>query len=150
MGREVFDVGEDQSRRVLGKVGILGEDHRHRLADIAHLGGRQHRLAIGPEAGYADLAEVDRRDVRDVGRCPHGDHAGQRQRLRRVDTEEAAMRYRRADDAHMELAGEIDVGGEAALSGEERPVLEPPDRAADDAHHRIFSAAARTALRMFW
>ena len=53
--------------------------------------------------------------------------------LRRVDAEDAAMRDRRADDAHVELAGEVDVGGEAALPGEERPVLQPPDRAADDA-----------------
>ena len=132
-GGEVFDVGEDQIGRVLGKVGILGKDHRHRLADIAHLGGREHRLAVGPEAGHADLAEVDRRDVGDVGRVHTRDHAGQRQRLRRVDAEDAAMGHRRAHDAHVELAGKADVGGEAALSGEERPVLEPPDRAADDA-----------------
>ena len=60
------------------------------------------------------------------------------------------MGDRRAHHAHVKLAGEVDVGGEAALAGEERPVLEPADRPADERHHRIFSAAARTALRMFW
>ncbi len=60
------------------------------------------------------------------------------------------MGERRAHHPHVALAGEIHVGGETALSGQQWPVLEPPDRLADDAHQRIFSAAARTALRMFW
>ena len=58
--------------------------------------------------------------------------------------------------AHVKLARKRDIRGEAALSGEERPVLEPSDRAADKlaargAHlpPRTSAAAARTALMMF-
>ena len=60
------------------------------------------------------------------------------------------MRHRRTDDPHMELVGKVDVGGEAARTDDERPILEPLHGGADRAHHRIFSATARTAARMFW
>ena len=150
-GRQVFDVGEDQSGRVLGKVGILGKDHGDRLADIADLGGRQHRLAIRPEAGYADLAEVDRRDVRDVGRCP-------RRRPRRAAPAPPPRRYRGVRPcATGERTTRMWSWPGKLMSAAKRPC---PVRSGPSSsrrterpmtrHHRIFSAAARTALRMFW
>ena len=150
MRRQVVDVDEDALGGILGEIGVGGEDDRHRLADIAHLVLRQDRLAVGLEAGDADLAEIDRRDRGDVGEGPHRRHAGHGQGLARLDAEDAAVGDRRADDAHVELAGKIDVGGEAALSGEKRPVLQAPYGGADDGHQRILSAAARTASMMFW
>ncbi len=64
------------------------------------------------------------------------------------------MRDRRAHHAHVPLAGEIDVGGEAALAGQQRAIFETRDGAADElARRRHFArisfAAARTALMMF-
>jgi hypothetical protein len=48
----------------------------------------------------------------------------------------------------MKLSGKIDIGREPALSGQQRPVLEPPYRSAE-VHALISAAAARTAFRMF-
>ncbi len=134
--------------------GIFREYHRDRLADIAHELVRQHRLAVGLERFQPGEAEADRRQMRDIGVGPHGMHAGQGERSTGIDRLDAAVRHRRAHHAHRPLAGEIDVGGEAALPGQQRAVFQARDGTADEfgrpAHvPRISFAAARTALMMF-
>ena len=81
---------------------------------------------------------------------PHRGDAGRGERLAGLDRNQPAVGDRRAHDAHVQLIGKADVGRETAGAGEERPVLEPRHRPADDGHQRIFAAAALTALRMFW
>jgi len=104
----------DQIGGVLGDIGIDGEHCGDRIADIAHAVCRQHRLAIGIERRDRALAEIDRRHFGDVGGGPHRIDAGQRARRRGVDPDDAAMRMRRAHDAHMKLVREIDVAGKRA------------------------------------
>ena len=79
---QFLDVDRDEIRRVLCHIGIIGEDGGDRLADVSHLLGRQHRLAIGFERGNWSLTKIDGRHVGNVGRGPHRDHAGQRARNR--------------------------------------------------------------------
>ena len=93
---------------------------------------RQGALPVGLERGQAGQAEADRRNVRDVVMRPHRVHAGQRQRRRSVDRFDLAVRDGRAHHAHVPLAGKRDVGGEAALAGEQRAVLQPRHGAADE------------------
>ena len=74
--RQLFDLDRDQLGGVLGDVGILGEHRRDRIADIAHVGLRQRRLAEFADAGGVLVgAEVDRRKLGDVGIGPDRDHA---------------------------------------------------------------------------
>src|SRR5205085_12700309 len=93
-------------------------------------------------------AKFDRRDIGNVGKGPCRHTAWRRAGLCRVDGDDAAMRVLRAHDAHMELAGEGRLHGEASLAAHERRILEPRQRT-PDMLHGIRSAAARTALTMF-
>ena len=98
--RQLLDLRRDQVGGVLGDIGIGGKHRGDRLADIAHAVARQHRLAIRIERRDRALAEIDRRHFGDVGCGPHRIDAGQRARRRGVDRDDAAMRVRRAHDAH--------------------------------------------------
>ena len=84
------------------------------------------------------LAKIDRRHVGNIGRGPHRKHAGQRACRRGVDRKDAAMRVRRAHDAHVQLMREIDVAGERAAAGDQRRVFQPLDRLAE----RFFPSSA--------
>ena len=103
-----LDVDLDQSQRILGNGGTLGEHDGERLADIADLGLRHDRLS-------------DRLELRQ-GLQPHGDarhalvrlpgayllgsddrmHARKRARARDIDGADAAMRHRAAQDRRMQ------------------------------------------------
>ena len=122
----------DQLGGVLGDIGIVGEHDGDRLADIAHDAVGQDRLLVGLERLQPGEAERNARDVRDVLVRPHRMHAGQGERGGGIDTLDLAMRDRRAHHAHDPLAGEVDVGGEAAAAGQQRPVFQARQRAADD------------------
>ena len=54
----------------------------------------------------------------------------------RVDRANAGMGVGRADHAHVQLMRERDVGGEAAIAGDERPIFKTRDRTADEVHSR--------------
>ena len=49
--RQFLDLHGDEVGRVLRHVGVFGKHRRDRLADVAHLVGREHRLAVGLERG---------------------------------------------------------------------------------------------------
>jgi hypothetical protein len=61
------------------------------------------------------------------------------QRRADADRMDFAVRVRRADDAHVELVGKVDIGGESAAAGNERPVFQPANGATD-----LFSLHARS------
>ena len=162
--RQLLDLDGDEIGGVLRHIGILREHGGDRLADVTHPVGRQHRLAEGVERGNAALAEVDRRHVRDVGRGPDRDHAGQGARGGRIDRDDPAVGVIRAHDAHVELVRKGNVGGEAAAAPHQRRVFQPCNRLPDPLvvgalvalrHRRppgaalILAAAARTAFTMF-
>ena len=138
-----FDL--DQVGRVFRRVGVLGEDRGDRLADIAHAVAGQHRLAVRPERRRPAVgAEVDRRDVGDVGGGPYRGDARKPSRRRPVDRAQDAVGVRRAHDPHMELAGEVDVGGEAPPAGDQRPVLDARKPRADHGRFPVSSAIRGT------
>jgi hypothetical protein len=66
--RQLLDLDHDQIGGVLGHVGVFGEHGGDRLADIAYAVSGEHRLAVGLERRNPPLAEIDRRQVRDIGR----------------------------------------------------------------------------------
>ena len=49
--------------------------------------------------------------------------------------------------AHVQLMGERDVGGKAAVAGDERPIFETRDRAADEVHRAKASKWAVSLTR---
>ena len=131
--RQRLDVDIDERERVLGDAGALGEHQRDRLADIAHLGFRDHglperlefrqRLQSHGNAGHA---------VADIPRGDHGMHAGECERAGNVDRADAAVRDRAAQDRGVQhvLAGEIvDI---LPAPAQEAQVLAALDRAADE------------------
>ena len=70
---QLGDLHGHEISRILGHIGVFGEDGGDRIAHIAHALGRQHRLAPWLEPLDAALAEIDRRNIRNVGRGPHRD-----------------------------------------------------------------------------
>ena len=65
--RQFFDRDGDEIGRVLRHVGVDRKHRRDRLADIAHALPGQNRLAIGRQAFNAGQAEIDRRNLGDIG-----------------------------------------------------------------------------------
>ncbi len=145
----------DKVGRILGEIRIGCEHRGDRFADVAHAVARQHVLSVWFKLRQSGETKSDRRKVRDVNRGPHRVHARKLQRFFSVDTDQPAVRDRRAHDAHVKLARERDVGGEPAAAGQQRPIFKSANRAADEfagGRHdpRISPAAARTDLMMFW
>jgi hypothetical protein len=129
--RQFRDVDRDEVGRVFRDVGIGGEHGSDRLADIAHLAARKHRLAVRLQPFDAAFAEIDRRHVGDVLRGPYRDDAGQRARRRCIDRDDGTVRQRRPGDPHVKLVRKRNVAGEAAAPPHQRRVLEPRHRLAD-------------------
>jgi hypothetical protein len=112
----------------------VGDDHRHRITDVADLAPRQqrmrrllHRLAVfsrdPPGAGHAIelvggdvLGGEDRRD------------AGARQRLGLVDRDDFRMGMGRAQEDSMQLLRQHNIMDIAPATGEEAPIFPAPKR----------------------
>ena len=120
----------DQLGRVLGGVGRVGDDHRHRLPDEAHHALGQLRPRRRVRVGVLDRW-VQRRDGDVVG-PEHGDHAGDGPRRLEVERLDPAVGDRAAEEPDVQHAFELEVVDELGLSGEQGPVLAaqhaPPDR----------------------
>ena len=154
--RKFFDLQGDEVGRIFRDIRILGEDRGDRFAHIPHLIGGKHRLPVRLERRNPALAKIDRRNIRNVGRRPYGDDPRQGTCGRRVDRRDPAVSVVGADDAHMELMGKRNVGGETATPPDQGRILQPFDRLSDPfvvaARHRpaaILAAAARTAFTIF-
>ena len=130
--RQLPVVDLDQLGRGFRLLARFGHDHRHGVADMAHLAlgeHRAHRLGhrravlrgdepAARQAAYGGLkigAGVDRRDTR------------RRQGLGRIDAGNLRMGMRAAQQAGLELAGPVDVVGVFALAREEAQVFLAPD-----------------------
>ena len=61
--RQVVDLDTHELRRILGAVGVVGEYHGDRLADVAHFVFREHRLLVRLQAADARQANADRRQM---------------------------------------------------------------------------------------
>ena len=124
--RLVFDL--DESDGVLGDVAAIGDDQRHRLADMAHLAERDAALLdrrVGKARQRPGLAR----------RLLAGDHrgdAGQRRGRALVDRLDAGVRMRAAQHRGVRHVRQRDVVDKAAASDEEARVLLAQHARADD------------------
>ena len=134
-GRQGVDVELDRLKRILGRRRAIGDHDGDRLADIADLAMRDHRLLVGLERRHLLLPERNLRDGAErrahVRRRDDGVHPGARERRRRVDGDDAAMRHGAAQDRRMQQAVAHDVVDILAAAAQETQVLDALDRAAD-------------------
>jgi hypothetical protein len=114
-------------------VGIVGDDHRDRLADVADDVARQHGGGERPALVRTLGAGQDRpRRLGKVGGGPHRGDARERPRLARVHLQDARVRVMAAHDADVEHAGAVHVVEIAARALEQAAVFHASRRAADE------------------
>jgi hypothetical protein len=142
-------VDRDQLGRVFGAIAVVGDDERHRLADIAHPPDRERPLR------HRRLE----RDEKRVGERPHilarddGVYPRQRARSRGVNAADLGMRVRRAHDMGMErVAADRNVVDIAPAPHQQRAVLDAPHRPAEEPRRfrwdiGVFAAAHRAQGR---
>ena len=151
--RQLLELEANQLGGVFRGVGILGENHGDRIANVAHELLGKHRLLVGLEAADARQANADRRQMPHVVVGPHRHDAGMAARLGRIDAQDLGVRHGRAHHAHMQLPGRLEVRGILAAPQKQHAIFEALRRGADVFHFARFfisAAAARTALTMFW
>ena len=167
----LLGIDDDRQRVVLDEhllggvddaVLVVAEDDRDALADVLDLA-----LGERPVLGRLDLDARRHPGHRQAG----GDvevlagedavHAGQLPRAGGVDRDDLGVRLGRADDGHVEHAGDDHVVDVAPAAGDHPRVLLAPQRLADplavgarllgDAHSvTSWPAADSTALTMLW
>ena len=157
--RRLLDILDlDLVGRLARLIEGLGDDDGDRVADVAHVVGRErrvrrlgHRRAVFrmnlPTAGQP--ADAIRRHVL------AGEDSGDAGGLRRgggVDAGYPRMCIGAAQDVGVELVRAVDVVGVGALSGQKAVILAPPDRRSDRGHrltppppHGRWPAASRHA-----
>ena len=127
-------VHDNELGRIIGKVSIFRDHHRHRLAciDDLVLGDRElvgHLLLIG------DKGIGDREGGVDVGLEVGGGEDGHNprrcQRCARVNRSDASMGMRAAHDRHVRHVHEVDVVDEVAVPGDELGILTTLDARSD-------------------
>ncbi len=142
-GLERLVVDLDPLRGSPRLLGMLGGDNGDRLAEVAHLLEREHRL-VGELEAVALLSGNVR--VRQ-----HGVHARRRQRLAQVDRENACVRVRAAQRVAPEHPGGREVARVRELARRLRDPVDAHDALADPAQGQrlAHSAASRTASKIF-
>jgi hypothetical protein len=147
--RQGFDVERDRLQRILGRRRAVGDHDRDRLADIADLAVRDHRLLMGFERRHLFLPERYLRDGAEhrahVRRGDDGLHAGADARSRGVDGDDAAMRHRAAQDRCMQQTVAHEVVDILAAAAQETQILDALDRAADQQIRLAKSSAHKGA-----
>ena len=158
---EKLVIDAHQIDRILGKITVVGDDHRHRLADVAHLvPGKQglarvknlvrHRRA--PLARQWQLLILDRRNFfRQLKPAHDKAHARCRGSAAEVDRFDARMRHRTAHECDMQHSGQREIGDVLALPAQQ-PVIFParhrlPDKTFVCARARHFSPPPRLKPR---
>ncbi len=120
--RRLVDDELDQLGDVFGCFLAYPHHGGDRLADEAHDAVGEDRLADRPVIEFMQ----HRRDFLHAPEIGGGDH---HRALRRGDPRDLARRDRATHEAYPMRCGEI--GGKAALAGNQRRIFQPPDGAAD-------------------
>ncbi len=123
--RFFVDIGPDQIGSILRRVRVVREDNSDRFSDVAHTVSRQHRLPVGLQPRVFGRAELDGRNVADIGRGPYGVHAGIIRDCCGIDRPDIAMGNAGPDDTHMQGIRKRPVGDECPLAGQKRTVFQP-------------------------
>ncbi len=124
----------------------FGDDHGHRLADMARLVGRQQHVRTDEHRSAARGVQLHvefglrQRIVRDrvelvgetIGAGEDAEHAGHLPGRFTVDAANARMRIGRAHHRGVSLPLELEVVAEAAPAGDEPLILRPPDWFSDE------------------
>ncbi len=119
----------------------LGDDHRHRLAGIADLGGGQHRLRRERErlAGLGIRGRGREQRLQPVGLCivgcQHRKHARHRACGARVDAGNSRMRMRRAQHDRVGQAVKSEIVEIGAMPGQKAQILAALGPVADAGAH---------------
>jgi hypothetical protein len=132
--RQRLVVDGNQRRGVFGNVARPRDHDRHRLADESDLVlGKRKRRDVARELRRAKLQRQPflREERRKIGKRQYRVHPGAGTRGRGVDAADCSVRVRAAHECRLQHAGKGKIGDEAALAREQRPILEPPDGAAD-------------------
>ncbi len=136
-GGQIGQVQDQKLRRVLRLLAGLGDHHRDRVADMAHLADRQHRMRrLGHRAAVlvVDLpAAGQAADLlgRQIGAGEHRHHTGGRRSRAGVDPVDARVRPVGALDVGIELARAVDVVGIMTAPAQEPNILLAADRGTD-------------------
>ncbi len=132
-------VDRDQRRRVLGKIAVVGQDQRDRLADVRHLpvGEGEGPVAVErrPGIGVAQHPTLGE-DRREIVEREHRAHPRQRQRGMGVDPADRGVRVGAAHERRLPGAGVRDVVDETSLAGEQGLILEARNARSDQSTHR--------------
>ena len=172
-GRQRLEIDGHQLGGVFRQIAAFGQDDRERFADMAHLVVSEQRLLRieegvldlgGPFPRQRQLGVGDRREeLGELGAVEHIGDARRRGRARQVDRANARVRHLAAHEHGMQRVGKLQIGHELAAAHQQAAVLAPRHRASDifialrhpqtplyACSRRIASAAAITALTMFW
>jgi hypothetical protein len=93
-------------------------------------------VAVGQRGEKGDRADAV---ARQVGGGVDREHAGGGGGLRSVEATDPGMGMRRAHHVEIDLAGQVDVVGVAAMAGDETVIFKAPDRLA---HSKLSHATA--------
>ncbi len=122
--RQRLDLHLDGLERVLAARHAVGQHDRDRLADVAHLVVRDHRLLVGFELRQRlQPHRDDRRAARHVGGGDHRMDAGPAQRRRDVERDDAAVRHRTAQDHRMQQSREDEIVDILTAAAQEAQIL---------------------------
>ena len=130
--RQVLEVETDRLRRVLGKLGAVGEHHRDGLSDIAYHVIGEHRLGIGHDRRARPSERNLRNRPVEIARGDDGVHARHRPRRGGVDRAHPAMRHGAAHNGGMPLPRPYQVVDILAAPAQVPQILDAFDRAADE------------------
>ena len=145
--RKLLDVDLDQAQRILGNAGTLREHERERLADVAHLRFRDHRLAERLEIRQRlQPHRHARHPIADVLRGDHAVYARQCQRRGHIEGADAAMGDGTAQDCRVQQALAAEIVDVLPAPAQKAQVLDPFDRTADE---RIDRSHGRSVARTF-
>ena len=147
-----------QIRRILGHIGIAGDDHNDGLANMDGFGLRQNGamqfLPIGG-AWQGDAQQPVGEIGRDVGHGPDGHDARKGFGRGRIDARDQGMGVLAAHEGHMQGPGKGQIIHIAPSASEQRAIFEAGDVGADDHGHldasceaAMTSAASKAAATM--
>ncbi len=108
-GAEGFIVNVDQLQRILGDVAVLRDDHGDRIADVADFVRCQRCLLRALQAGYDSGAHGNGFHSRHIGRGQDAEDAGQFQRRRRIDFDDARVGVGAAQNRGVRHAGAVNI-----------------------------------------
>ena len=136
VGRQRRVVDRDRFGRILGLIERLGDDHRHRLADMAGAAVRQRQerrsghcpAVAAPEHDLGRDRAVARGGV--IGAGQHRQHARHDGGRGGVDRADVRMRMGRAQEMRAHRPRRGDVINIASAARQQPPILGPRDRIA--------------------